>query len=227
MLSFMQEQELPNLSGEKPPAPDTAAPDGAKKPPAQEYLTVASKSKRARKTTCLLVALFIIGGVGLLLMIKKSTPEKANAAGNTAETQIENAIARLTGIKSEMFSRMDRIVNKFYEFSDVQQIHVNQLVKNPFEQDAFTGQVEIPDGDLNGDVDHLNKQLRQRAKSLELLGVMQSGRGKYCCMIDDKILYEGDSIKGFQVKQIGNNFVRLEMNQPQTGNVEIVLKLSE
>jgi hypothetical protein len=41
-------------------------------------------------------------------------------------------------------------------------------------------------------------------------------------MIDDKILREGDSIKGFKVLQIGDSFVKLESN-----GVEIVLKLSE
>jgi len=41
-------------------------------------------------------------------------------------------------------------------------------------------------------------------------------------MIDDKILGEGDSIKGFKVQQIGDNFVKLESN-----GVQIELKLSE
>jgi len=41
-------------------------------------------------------------------------------------------------------------------------------------------------------------------------------------MIDDKILYEGDSIKSFKVSQIGDSFVKLESE-----GTEILLKLSE
>jgi hypothetical protein len=53
-------------------------------------------------------------------------------------------------------------------------------------------------------------------------------------MIDDRILYEGDSIKGFKVQTIGDNFVKLEQISPNEANstkpntgAEIILKLSE
>jgi len=49
-------------------------------------------------------------------------------------------------------------------------------------------------------------------------------------MIDDKILYEGDLIKGFKVSQIGDGFVKLEWdpkrNKGRLGT-QIILKLSE
>jgi hypothetical protein len=52
-------------------------------------------------------------------------------------------------------------------------------------------------------------------------------------MISGEILYEGDSIEGFKVCQIGDSFVRLEYDQNQSENVEarhqrtqIMLKLS-
>jgi hypothetical protein len=41
-------------------------------------------------------------------------------------------------------------------------------------------------------------------------------------MINDRILYERDSIRGFKVRQISDSFVKLESE-----GVEIVLKLSE
>jgi len=41
-------------------------------------------------------------------------------------------------------------------------------------------------------------------------------------MIDDRILYEGDSIRAFKVCQIGDSSVKLESE-----GMEIVLKLSE
>ncbi len=41
-------------------------------------------------------------------------------------------------------------------------------------------------------------------------------------MINDKVLYEGDTIKGYKVGRISDDSVKLEL-----GGEEIVLKLSE
>jgi preprotein translocase subunit SecG len=172
----------------------------------QEYLTVAAKGKNARKSTMLLIGLFILGLLCLWFMIKKSSPKTASATTpGTEEAQIEMAITRLTGVSSEMFNRMDEIVNKFYEFSDVLQVKVNELVKNPFKHDVFLG-------DLKKASDIENKDSEMLRQQLQLFSIMQSEQGN-CCMIDDKILYEGDSIRGFKVRQISNNFVKLEWEQ--------------
>lgn len=226
MLAFMREHELEESSPQKPPAgADGTAADSAQEE--QEYLTVAAHNKTARKSTILLAALFGAGLLCLLFMIKKSTPQKATAATiSTEQAQIEAAIARLTGVRTEMFGRMDEIVRKFYEFSDVQQINVNELTKNPFRYEIFLGSLkEISDteeGDSDIDIETMRQQqLRQQAKNMELLSIMQSDEGN-CCMIDDSILYEGDSIKGFRVKQISDSFVKLDSK-----GVEIILKLSE
>jgi len=63
---------------------------------------------------------------------------------------------------------------------------------------------------------------------------MQTGRGN-CCMIGSDILYEGDSVEGFKVRQIGDSLVKLEWEPKrderrlgaQSESVEIVLRLSE
>jgi len=215
MLSFMREQEREDSSAQKPQAAHKIAADSSGVPDEQEYLTVAGKSKNVRKTTYLLAALFGLGLLGLLFMIKKIAPQTAKAADSgTAETKIEMAIARLTGIKSEMFSRMDEIVTKFYEFSSVPQIRVNELVKNPFEHDELASHLpailNIEKEDSDPDPDLLREQrIKQQASQLQLLSIMQWAQGN-CCMINERILYEGDSIKGFRVRQIGNSFVRLE-----------------
>jgi hypothetical protein len=54
---------------------------------------------------------------------------------------------------------------------------------------------------------------------LQLSSIMQSEFNS-CCVINDRILHEGESIKDFKVSQIGDSFVKLE-----SGDVEIVLKL--
>ena len=232
MLSFLRDQSLEDLPAEKKlkaaaaaanraTASKKAPSDGAdNKSPEPEFLTVASHGKRVRKTTTLLAVLFIIGLLCLWFMIKKSTPKSASAAGGkTEDSLVETAIARLTGVKTEMFSRMDEIVGKFYEFSDVPQVKANELAKNPFELETTSGNLK---SSTEMDARALwQQQLRQNSKGMQLWSIMQNQQG-YRCMIDDDILGEGDSINGFKVSQISDNFVKLESD-----GVQIELKLSE
>jgi preprotein translocase subunit SecG len=204
------EQETTKSSnGEAKKGQDLKSPKTADKAKEQQYLTVAAQGKKVRKMTMLLAVLFVIGLLCLLFMIRKSVPRTAAATSvNAEETQIEKAIARLTGVGSEMFKRMDQIVKKFYEFSDVRQVRVNELVKNPFE--IFLAEPsKIPD--ITGTVD----------TDLQLKTILQTDK-VYICMINDEILYEGDTIKGFKVVQISDDFVKLESE-----GVEKVLKLSK
>jgi len=229
MLSFIREQgnnmDLPMQK--QGAAARGASGDGTGKSQEMEYLTVAAHKKRAHKSTTLLAVLFIIGLLCLWFMIKKSTPRTASAANfRTEETKIEAAIARLTGVKSEMFSGMDEIVSKFYEFSDVLQVHVNELVKNPFELEMFLDSLrkktdtEKKAPEIDTEI-VWRQQIRQKGNEMQLLSIMQSDQGN-CCMIDNKILYVGDLIGDFKIRRIGDSFVELESD-----GVEIVLKLSE
>jgi preprotein translocase subunit SecG len=110
----------------------------------QEYLTVAARDKKnVRRSTILLGGLFILGLLCLWFMIKKSSPQTATASSgkvSTEEAQIETAIAQLTGVRSEMFTRMGEIVKKFYEFSDVQQVKVDSLHAQPLQAALAGGQ---------------------------------------------------------------------------------------
>jgi preprotein translocase subunit SecG len=230
MLSFLHDQNLEDLPAEKKrnaaaskKAPGKKIPSkSADKSQEPEFLTVASHGKRVRKTTTLLAVLFVIGFVCLVFMIKKSSPETASALGSpTEDTLVETAIARLTGVKTQMFSRMDEIVGKFYEFSDVPQVKVNELAKNPFELETMSGNLKISTDNEMDARELWQQQLRQNSKGMQLWSIMQMPQGNRC-MIDDDILDEGDSIRGFKVIQIGDNFVKLESD-----GVYIELKLSE
>ena len=240
MLSFLREQGNSDMPAQQSKAAGETMPsDGTEKPQEQQYLTVAAHKKRARKSTTLLAILFIAGLLCLGYMIKKSTPKAASGAtDSTEDIQLEAAISRLTGVKSEMINSMDTVVNKFYEFSDVLQVKVGELVKNPFKLELGTAKVEEPRVEIKVpeiDTELLRQsQIRQEAKEMQLLSIMQSDRGK-CCMIGDKILYEQEYIKDFKVRQIGDSFVKLEWdpdrnsgssdNQPEA--VEIMLNLSD
>jgi preprotein translocase subunit SecG len=185
-----------------------------------EYLTVASRKGQARKTTYLLVFLFCVGVLCLWLMIKKSVPEAASASGPNAEqSRIEQAISRLTGVRGEVFGGLEKIVNKFYEFSDVEQVNVNELAKNPFKHQMYLG--DVTEGMIAAETDAENERLLRQSRNMQLLSIMQSEQGN-CCMIDDKVLYQGDSIRGFTVHDIGDRSVTLKSEE-----LEIVLKLTE
>ena len=220
MLSFLQEQEQECANPpatEQPAVSNQSDADNSKCAVEQEYFTVADKKKNLHKSTMLLIALFAIGLLCLGVMIKKSAPQTAASQSSgisKEEAEIEAAIARLTGVGSEMFNRLDEIVNKFYEFSDVQQIKLDELVKNPFRYEAFLG-------GLAEQANTEDQRRWQQKDGVQLLSIMRTESGN-CCMINDKILREGDSIGAFKVCQIGDNFVKLEQ-----GGTETVLKLSE
>lgn len=230
MLSFLREQGFEDSPDSRNPQTTNDEANRQGNAPAdnnqqQQYLTVAAQGKNVRKMTMMLVVLFGIGLLGLVFMIKKSTPKTATASSEVEEeNQIEKAIARLTGVGSEMFKRMDQIVSKFYEFSDVKQVKVDELVKNPFEHQIFLAEVgetsDSKDDEMRAELIR-RQRLKQGTKGMQLLTICQTDQGN-CCMIDDKILYEGEMIKGYKVGQISDDSVKLEL-----GGVEIVLKLSE
>jgi len=238
MLSFLKDQNDGNLPTEKQhqhAAPFEGAAKGAETPQEQEYFTVATHESRTRKSTVVLAVFFIIGMLCLWFMIRKSAPKAASAETvSTEEAKLEAAVTRLTGVKSEVFSSMDGLVKKFYEFSDVLQVQVSELVKNPFKLQLDPPEIkEEPVIEATGpQVDSLallRQRMIQETKDMELLSIMRTDQGD-CCMIGSRILYEGDRIGDFKVSVIGDDLVKLKWD-PEDGNaqpevVEIVLKLS-
>jgi preprotein translocase subunit SecG len=218
MLSFQKESEqLTPQTNDTAPSSHTGVPAKAPRSDAdnnQEYFTVANRQGQLRQSTYLLAVLFVIGVICLFFMIKKSSPSTASAAQPSAEknqqTQIEAAIAKITGVRSQMFSSLEKIVKKFYEFADFEQVEVSDLSKNPFRKDA-----------LNTDIQAEIKQLRPvvSQSEFELLTIMADEKGN-CCMINDTLLREGDTINGLKVEKITDNSVSLTNDETQ-----IVLRL--
>jgi len=192
----------------------------------QDYLMPAEYGKSVKQGTIILAVLFSLGAVCLWFMIKKTAPMPASASVSTEEMQIENAIAQLTGIHSQGYDQTDKVINKFYQFSDVKQIAADELKKNPFEHrlalmdSEQLMQQDSPDLDVNRKL-LVRDRVRRKAKELQLWSIMKSEHDN-SCMIDDRILYEGDTIKGFKVVGIGSNFVKL-----MSDGTSIVLKMPE
>ncbi|MHC4070079.1 MAG: hypothetical protein ACYS18_09830 [Planctomycetota bacterium] len=219
MLSFLKEQRVGDSSSERPcEAPGKPSAESQE----QGYIAVVAQEKNVRKTTYILITVFCIGIICLWFMAKKSTPQQAAAeTPSPEEAQIERVIARFGGTRSEILSSTDEIVRKFHEFSDVEQVGVDELVKNPFRYDLFLDDLSGSDNYAWESDEAEAMRQEQMARGMQLLSIMRSETGS-CCMIDDKLLYEGDSIKDFKVCQIEDNFVRLASER-----TEVILKLAE
>ena len=152
-------------------------------------------------------------------MIKKTGPKQAVASAE--EMQIENAIAQLTGIKTEMNSRMDEVVDKFYQFSDVEQVKVDELKKNPFLYDFTPGIGDDGVDKYAVNREMLKQEMQIKSGRMRLWSIMESPQGS-CCMIDDEVLYEGDKIKDMTITRIEESFVELS-----SMGIIIKLKMSE
>lgn len=237
MLSFMREQGTSDLPGN--PGSGTGRRDagGPEQGDAQEYLTVAANSKNLRRSSILVLILVAIGLAGLGFMIRKSQPQAASAAPVDDESKIEVAISRLTGVSAEMVSRMDEIVKRFYEFSDVFQVGVTELAKNPFEVEVFAGAIKEDAGKAEDERAKAaliqRERLKQQASTLKLLSVMRSEQGN-CCMINDRILQQGETIEGFTISAIRGDSVELTcLPKTPTGDTQeaealtILLKLAQ
>jgi len=241
MLSFLRDQSFDDLPAQKKAGAAAAtSADGEKNIPDQGFLTVATDRRQVRRSTTLLAVLFVVGLLCIWFMVRKTAPQTAEAtAADVNEVDMARAMSRITGGKAEMFNRMDEIVNKFYEFSEVMQVKVNELVKNPFELETFLAglkaKADAGEQVLQIDTDAIRRQqIKQQAEKLQVLTIMQTDQTN-CCMIDGKVLYEGDSVGDFKVSGIGTNFVKLLWDPkdestrlgPGSQKVEIVLKLSE
>lgn len=221
MLSFLHEQSPGEMPGNETGSPGHGETGAPNKGETQEYLTVAANSKNLRKSTILVGILVAIGLLCLGYMIHKSQPQSASARPNKdEEANIEAAISRLTGVSTEMVSRMDEIVNKFYEFSDVFQIGVAELAKNPFEVEALMGAAKdetVPVQDDQAKAALIRREMiKKKVANLALLSVMRSDEGN-ACMINDRILRQGDLIEGFVVTQIAASSVELTWKGDEAG----------
>ncbi|MHC5183209.1 MAG: hypothetical protein ACYSPI_02900, partial [Planctomycetota bacterium] len=100
------------------------------------------------------------------------------------------------------------VAGRFYQFHNVDQVAVDELKKNPFKRELdYT-----PRSGSSNQSQQL-AQIRQEAEvvsmGLELWSITATPKGA-CCMIDDKVLYQGDTYKDMTVQSIGDKKVTLD-----------------
>ncbi len=201
MLSYLKDGNQLPASSDMPDSDQAASS-------AEDYLTVSNNSQKVRKSTTAVAVLFAIGALGLWLMVKKTTPAAANAEPSQNQVQLETALAQLDSMKVEMDSQMNSVSGRFYQFNNVDQVEVEELKKNPFIRGEMGG-----GSGTSGAGDQRLEQIQQEAQilsmGLELWSITATPKG-ICCMIDDKVLYQGDTYRNMTVKSITEKIVTLE-----------------
>jgi hypothetical protein len=180
-----------------------------------EIIEPAVQEKNVRLTTFILVAAIAAVLIAIWLIHKKAAPAKTAAAiTDNQQTAVETAITQLTGIKTDDVEQVDQLVKKFYEFADFKQVDRQQFKRNPFNPSPIASDMTDSSA-LKKDDD----SVKSNAQKMQLQSISQSKYGN-CCMIDDALLYKGDKINGFEIVEIGADFVRL-----RTGGQDITLYL--
>jgi hypothetical protein len=201
MLSYLKDGNQLPASSDMPDSDQAASST-------EDYLTVSNNSQKVRKSTTAVAVLFAIGALGLWLMVKKTTPAAANAEPSQNQVQLETALAQLDSMKAEMDSQMNSVSGRFYQFNNVDQVEVEELKKNPFIRGEIGG-----GAGTSGAGDQRLEQIQQEAQilsmGLELWSITATPKG-ICCMIDDKVLYQGDTYRNMTVKSITEKIVTLE-----------------
>lgn len=212
MLSYLKE-------GASTTAGETAAEPSAQGPEAA-FLTTAHHGRNARQGTLVLTVLFVIGAVVVWWMIKKVAPASVEAAGQEESAKIEQVLAQLNSFKSEVNGQMDSMVSRFYQASELGQISVDELKKNPFRLEMGL-KIDEPSPEQLSDARRqaLEDEVNLQAGRLQLWSLTERADNA-CCLINDKLLYVGDAIEGFEIKAIRNQRVVLERD-----GVQVELKM--
>jgi len=203
MLSYLKDGNQLPVSSDMPDGDQAATST-------EDYLTVSGHSQKVRQGTMILAILFAVGALGIWLMVKKTTPATANAEPSQNQVQLETALAQLDSMQVEMDSQMNSVAGRFYQFNNVDQVGVEELKKNPF----VRNETDCVSGSSGGGVGSQQaEQILQEAQviemSMELWSITATPKGM-CCMIDDKVLYQGDTHRSMTVKSITEKVVTLE-----------------
>lgn len=198
MLSFLRDtNQTPASSQMQSGATEAAEDTGSLQ--VHDYLKPASHAKNAKQGTIILVILFLIGAAGVWWMIKKSGLSVAQGASEEEASQIDQALAQLTSFQTLMSDQMDSVSGRFFQASELGQITVADLKKNPFRQEWILEQAAE---DLSINQSLMRKEeMQRRAAQLKLWSITEREENS-CCMIQDKVLYVGDAIHGFTVQEI-------------------------
>jgi hypothetical protein len=180
--------------------------------PSQDFLVPSSSGKKVKYSTIILGVVFLVGAASLFLMIKKIGPSDAQAGPSQEDLKIESAIQKLSGSKAAITSKMNAIVDRISRLTDLDQVSVEDLKRNPFVLDNSHGGVDVSD--------FIDKQ-RTGDGGLSLWSIMDSG-DQMRCIINGRAYNVGDQVGDYSVKSITEKSVELD-----AGESLLVLRISK
>ncbi|MEJ5259898.1 MAG: hypothetical protein WHS88_06895 [Anaerohalosphaeraceae bacterium] len=193
MLSFLRD-------GSQTPAAARMENEGASASPtpaSSDFLRPAVRNQTVRQGTIVLTILFLTGGAAVWWMVKKSGLSEAQGSTAAETSQIDQVLVQLSSFQKDMNSQMNSVAGRFSQVSELGQITVSDLKKNPFRQEPASG-----GPDLSFSQALMRKEeMRRKAAGLKLWSITARA-DRPCCMIGDKVLYVGDAVSGFVVKAI-------------------------
>lgn len=207
MLSYLKDENQLPASSDMPDADQAATST-------EDYLTVSGNSEKLRRSTMMVVIIFAVGALGLWLMVKKTTPAAASAEPSQNQVQLEAALAQLDSMQAEMDSQMNSVAGRFYQFNNVDQVGVDELKKNPFIRKDVDS---VSSSTGSQQIEQIQQEAQVISMGMELWSITATPKGM-CCMIDDKVLYQGDAYRNMTVKSITEKTVTLEY---KGSNVEL------
>ncbi|MCF7955817.1 MAG: hypothetical protein K9M75_08455 [Phycisphaerae bacterium] len=177
----------------------------------EDFLVPSSSGKKVKCSTIILGVVFLVGAASLFLMIKKIGPSQAQAAPSQDDLKIESAIQKLSGSKAAITGKMNAIVDRISRLTEVDQVSVEDLKRNPFVLDNSFGGVDVSD---------LIDKKRTGDGGLSVWSIMDSG-DQMRCIINGRAYNVGDQVGDYTVKSITEKYVELN-----TGESVLVLRMS-
>jgi hypothetical protein len=173
----------------------------------QEYLKPAEYAKSVKKGTLIIAFIFLAGGAGIWLMIKKVGPSAAAAAQSENVQKIDEVLSQFSTFRTQVSSEMDKVAMRLNQSSQIGQVGVDELKKNPFRQQLSLD--NSPQDASAVQLQQRKEEMRRRGMAFQLWSITENTENP-CCMINDKVLFVGDMISGFTVKKIAAGEVFLE-----------------
>jgi len=197
--------KAPSLTKTLSQVSDQEQTSDQKQTSSQDFLAPSSSGRKLKYSTMILGAVFLIGVASLFLAIKKFGPAEAQAGPSEQDIQIERDIAKLVGSRAAINNKMNDVVDRISKLSDVEQISVDELKRNPFLKEPLS---DDDDNLLLVEETEDGEVIQEDESVFKLWSIMEFG-SKKSCMIDDRVYVVGDRIGNYQIKLIGEEFVEL------------------
>jgi ketol-acid reductoisomerase len=169
-----------------------------------EFVTETSSSS-ARGTGLLLAGLLLAGAAAIYFMHLRAGPGPAAASAEVASAKktitefLSDGGSNLRNMQ-DLIRNTEQVVQQFSEFPSQNQVALDELQTNPF---LFVREVKVPEDPakiLAAQREQDRAAAKKAAEALRLQSIMTGNVNT--CMINNKLVTEGQECEGFLVEKI-------------------------